>query len=104
MIKRRLWTFLLLCAVALAPVPGHADDDDKAMDRLRAAVTRGEVLSLSTLQERLSKAFPGLIVGVEVEEKKGRFIYEFKVLQANGRLLEIEMDAATAEVLEVEND
>jgi uncharacterized membrane protein YkoI len=104
MIKGRLWTFLLLCAIALAPMPGHADDDDKVMDRLRAAVSRGEALPLSTLQERLSKAFPGQIVGVEVEDKKGRFIYEFKVLQANGRLLEIEMDAASAAVLEVEND
>lgn len=104
MIKDWLWTFLLLGVIALAPMPTHADDNDKAMDRLRAAVARGEVLSLSTLQERLSKAFPGQIVGVEVEEKKGRFIYEFKVLQSNGRLLEIEMDAATAEVLEVEND
>jgi uncharacterized membrane protein YkoI len=104
MIKGRFWTFLFLCAIALAPMPGHADDDNKVMDRLRAAVARGEVLSLSVLQERLSKAFPGQIVGVEVENKKGRFIYEFKVLQPNGRLLEIEMDAATAEVLEVEND
>jgi len=104
MIKDRLRTFLLLSALALVPLPGHADDDGKVMDRLRGAVSRGEALPLSTLQDRLSKAFPGEIVGIEVEDKKGRFIYEFKVLQANGRLLEIEMDAATAAVLEVEND
>jgi uncharacterized membrane protein YkoI len=102
--KARFWTVLLLGAIALAPVPGHAGDDKKAMDRLRAAVARGEVLSLSTLQERLGKAFPGQIVSVKIKEKKGRFIYEFKVLPADGRLLEIKMDAATAEVLEVEND
>jgi uncharacterized membrane protein YkoI len=103
MIKARLSAILFVCLLALAAVEARADDED-VMDRLRAAVSRGEALPLSTLQRSLRKAFPGEIIGVEVDEDDGRFVYEFKVLQTGGRLLEVKMDAATGAVLDVEND
>ena len=96
-------TILLACLIALAPSLARADDQE-VMDRLRTAVERGEALPLSMLQRSLGRAFPGEIIGVEVDEDDGRFVYEFKVLQSSGRILEIEMDAADGAVLDVEND
>ena len=86
----------------MTPLAARSDDDD--LDQLRDAVARGDVLPLSALQEKLKKAFPGEIIRVELDEDDGRFIYEFKVLQSSGRLFEIEMDARTGDVLDVDDD
>jgi uncharacterized membrane protein YkoI len=99
---RFLLTAVLTCSVLMTPVAARSDDDD--LDRLRDAVARGDVLPLSVLQEKLTKAFPGEIIRVELDEDDGRFIYEFKVLQSSGRLFEIEMDARTGDVLDVDDD
>lgn len=98
--------FLIITALSLsiASIPGGSWADDDDLDRLRDAVDRGDVMPLSALQTKLMKAFPGEIIRVELDEDDGRFIYEFRVLQANGRLFEIEMDAQTGAVLDVDDD
>ena len=95
-------TFAFLMIAFAFALPAHADDSE--LDRLRDAVQRGEVMPLSELQAHVHRVAPGEIVKVELEEDEGKFIYEFKVLQANGRLVEIEMDARDARVLDVDND
>ncbi len=99
----RLLPFAFLSALVLAAPQARADDDDD-LDRLRDAVNRGEVMPLSALQDEVRRAFPGEIIRVKLDEDDGRFIYEFKVLKANGRLVEIEMDAKDGRVLDVDND
>ena len=53
------------------------------------------------LLERLRRTHPGQVLELELERDDGRWIYEVKLLQANGQLLKLEVDAATAQVLEV---
>lgn len=91
---------LISALLVTAPAVGGARD----LDKLRDAVKRGEVLPLSTLQEKLRARYPGDIIRVELDEDDGRFTYEFKVLQANGRLYEIEMDARDGTILDVDDD
>jgi uncharacterized membrane protein YkoI len=38
-------------------------------------------------------------VGVELERDDERWIYEFKVLKADGRVVEVTVDAASARIL-----
>lgn len=102
LMMRGLLPLMLICAVALPTWVARAGDDD--LDRLRDAVRRAEAMPLSTLQDHVRKAFPGDIISVEIDEDDGRFIYEFKVLQTNGRLLEIEMDAKDGKVLDIDDD
>jgi uncharacterized membrane protein YkoI len=89
-----------MLALTLAPINATAKD----LDRLRDAVKSGDVLPLSVLQEKLRISYPGDIIKVELDEDDGRFIYEFRVLQANGRLYEIEMDAKDGTILDVDDD
>lgn len=96
LIKMSLMSALLFTA----PAAGMARD----LDKLRDAVKRGDVLPLSVLQEKLRSSYPGDIIRVELDEDGDRFIYEFKVLQANGRLYEIEMDARDGRILDVDDD
>lgn len=100
--SNRLIPLAVLSALIFAAPQVRADDDD--LDRLRDAVNRGEVMPLSALQDEVRRAFPGEIIRVKLDEDDGRFIYEFKVLKTNGRLVEIEMDAKDGRVLDVDTD
>jgi uncharacterized membrane protein YkoI len=75
--------------------------DSRDHERARAAVEAGQVLPLPTLLERLRRTHPGQVLELELERDDGRWIYEVKLLQANGQLLKLDVDAATAQVLEV---
>lgn len=102
---RRTWRWLdpriawaLVLTAALAMPSARADDDH---DRARAAVQAGQVLPLSTLLERLRRSHPGQVLEVELERDDGRWIYEVKLLQADGQLLKLKLDAGSAQVLNV---
>jgi uncharacterized membrane protein YkoI len=95
---------VMLAAVAALWLAGltvarAGDEDDH--DRARAAVQAGEVLPLATLLERLQRSHPGQVMELELEREDGRWIYEVKLLQADGQLLKLELDARTAQVLKL---
>lgn len=75
--------------------------DSRDHERARAAVEAGQVLPLPALLERVRRTHPGQVLELELERDDGRWIYEVKLLQANGQLLKLEVDAATGQVLEV---
>lgn len=76
---------------------GSRDDHERA----RAAVQAGEVLALPLVLERLQRTHPGQVLELELEHEKGRWIYEIRLMQADGQLFKLTVDAATARVLEV---
>jgi uncharacterized iron-regulated membrane protein len=92
-----LSTLIVALATALASPPTLADNDQ---DRARAAVQAGKVLPLKTLLERLQREHPGQVLEVELEQDDGRWIYEIKLLQPGGRLVKLEVDAASGAVLQ----
>ena len=61
----------------------------------------GEVLPLPVVLERLQRDYPGRVLEVDLEREDGRWIYEIRLVQADGRLLKLEVDAATARILEL---
>lgn len=89
----------LAAALALALSSPWAWADDSDQDRARAAVQAGQVLPLKTVLERLEREHPGQVLEVELEQDDGRWIYEIKLLQPGGRLVKLELDAASAELL-----
>jgi uncharacterized membrane protein YkoI len=100
--RRRIHGLALVGAL-LASVPawqaaraGERDDHERA----RAAVQAGAVLPLATVLERLKRSHPGQVLEVELEQEGGRWAYEIKLLQADGQLLRLQLDASTAQVLE----
>ena len=63
-----------------------------------------QALPIAKLLERLKTQVPGEVVGIEFEREHGRWVYEFKVIDSKGRLLEVYVDAHTGEVLSMEED
>lgn len=90
----------LTLSIGFAVSSASARDSDDH-DRARAAVQAGEVLPLAQVIERLQRTHPGQVLELELEREDGRWIYEVKLLQADGQLLKLELDARTADVLKV---
>ena len=103
MIHRPLLALALaLSLLALAALPALASGNagrERDHDRARAALLAGEVLPLGQILERVQRLHPGHMLEVELEREDGRWIYEIKLLQASGGLLELEVDARNGSVL-----
>lgn len=98
---RRRWLLAgLVCgALAAAGVPFPAAADEPDQERARRAVQAGEVLPLHQVLERVARAHPGQVLEVELEQSQGRWIYEIRLLQPDGRLVKLVVDARNAELL-----
>ncbi|MGD2083254.1 MAG: PepSY domain-containing protein [Chromatiales bacterium] len=90
---------LLLALLALPALPALADHDEA-----RRLLDSGEILPLETVLERARRHTPGDILDVELDEEHGRHIYEILLLDAGGRVWELELDAATGELIEREEE
>jgi len=87
---------MLLAAALLVgglPRAGAGDHDDKRHDAVRRAVEAGEIRPLADIIAGVRDKLPGEIAGVEIERKNDRWLYEFRVIDARGRLFEVYIDA-----------
>lgn len=82
----------------------HNHDRDMA-ERLQAL---GEVLPLQDVLEQVARDYPGQVLKVDFEREdddddclkcRGRWIYELKLMQDQGRLTKLKVDARTGEAL-----
>lgn len=97
--------YLLLLIVALAPLPAGADDgNDRERADLDDAIRKGEVMPLSDILEKVRAKIQGRILEIEFQYKEGAPIYEIYILNSQGRRLEYEIDAGTAEILGLKDD
>jgi uncharacterized membrane protein YkoI len=112
--RRRFLAAVLMSAMApamsLADPPGRegmgAARHDH--DRARHALQQGEVRPVAEILRRVADEVPGEVVEVELEREnwlgKRLWVYEIKLIAQDGRLVEVLVDAATAEILAVEDD
>ena len=84
---------------AATPRLAHArDQDEQRRDEVRRAVETGEILSLADILSALRGKLPGEVAGVEIEHEDGRWRYEFRVVDGQGRLFEVYVDARSGEI------
>lgn len=83
-----------------APVIALAGDHGDH-ELARQAVESGQILPLREVLDRLERSYPGKVLAVELERDDGIWIYEIKLLQANGGLLKLKLNAKTADMLKV---
>lgn len=91
---------VLLSALAMFAAAAQADDDhDHDHDMARQAVERGEIKPLAEVLQAVRDKLPGEVASVKLERKRDRLFYEFRVVGARGRLLEVYVDATTGEIV-----
>jgi uncharacterized membrane protein YkoI len=93
--------YLVLIASLLA-APTWADGDDH--DHARRALQAGEILPLAEILKTAEAARGGRAIELELERDDGRWTYELELVTPEGRLYEMEIDAATGAVLEIEHE
>ena len=105
---RRLLIFLpFLCLGVLFSVePARAGDTEEApsQDQLHQLVEKGKILSLATLKSRVLARLPGELIDVSVGHDNDAIIYEFRILREGGQVTEVEVDAASGRIIEIENE
>lgn len=79
---------------ALGGIPAFARDHDDA----RRAVEAGEIRPLAEILTAIKEKLPGDVVGVKLEREAGVWAYELRVVDHNGRLFEIHVDARSGQV------
>lgn len=78
---------------------------NSGQDAARKALASGEILPLKTMLDLLEKALPNHnIIKVKFEQDDGLYIYELKVIDEKGVIREVEMNAKTGEILDIEVD
>ena len=94
--KRALTIFALTLGLSH---PVLADGDQY---RARAALEAGEILSLDVMFQRISDRVTGVPIDVELARDAGPWVYALEIRRENGRLVELEVDAATGVILKLE--
>lgn len=88
---------LLLVALLLAAGPAAQAGDDH--ERARAALREGRILPLERIVESAKQRFGGEVLDVDLEDEEDGFQYELKLIAPDGRILKLDYDAATGELL-----
>lgn len=73
--------------------------DGQSYQRARQAVDAGEILPVSQILRQLNQQLEGEIISVELEYEHQTWVYEFMLLQADGRLQEVYINASDGAVL-----
>jgi len=104
----KLITGLLLSAVAATAISVGmvvASDDEgwheegSAYEQAREAVEHGDALPLQEVRRRLNDIAPGRIVSTHYEYEFERWVYEFKIVDPEGRLQKVHLDARTGDLV-----
>ncbi len=91
----------IAAVLILAGTAALADPDDH--ERAREALSRAETIPLAEIMPAVEARFAARTIEVEFERDDGRWIYEFALVTPDGRIVEVEVDAATGRVIEAEH-
>lgn len=92
---------LALAALGALGVGGTAFADDEHDHELaRRALEQGKVLPLRTVLDKVEREVQGQALKVEFErDDDGRFVYKIRLLQPDGRVVKLKVDAVDGRVL-----
>ena len=89
------FALLLLGASPLLRADGHGSHE-----LARQALEQGRVLPLRAVLEKIERDYQGQALKVEFEQDDGRYIYEIRWLQSDGRMVKLKVDAVDGKVLD----
>lgn len=80
-------------------------DDDRSgdSDRAREGVSSGAILPLAAILSGIENHFGARMINAELHRKRGRLVYELELITPAGRVLDVQVDAATARVIRVDD-
>ncbi|MCI0508272.1 MAG: PepSY domain-containing protein [Gammaproteobacteria bacterium] len=77
---------------------------DIDQDDAKALRQQGVILPLEQVLQTAQRLHLGRVIEVELDKKRGRYIYEVEIADSNGRIWELKFDASDATLLSNERD
>ena len=78
--------------------------DDSDQNEAQALRKQGAILPLEQIVNAAQQMHRGRIVEVDLEKKRGRYIYEIELVDSNGQVWEMKFDAKDATLISQEKD
>ena len=100
----RPFALILIALIAAIGAPLGAAADDSDHDLARRLLEQGRILPLADIVDKVRSEIPGEMLEVEFETDDGAYIYELKILRPDGRVQEIEVEAASGKIIKIEDD
>lgn len=98
-------TVLLAIPLFLLPLSvGGQEPVQPDFEIAEDAVARGEILPLAEILKKVQIEHPGRVIEVELEFSDGLRVYEVELVTPEGRLIEVDLDARTGEILDFEEE
>ncbi|OJX34432.1 MAG: peptidase [Burkholderiales bacterium 68-12] len=92
---------LALAGALLAAAPAlQADERDHEL--ARQALEQGQILPLRSVLEKVERDYQGQVLKIEFERDDGRFVYKIRLLQGDGRMAKLKVDAVDGRVLGIQ--
>ena len=85
---------------------GHDEGNDEVHEHevVRGMAEQGDILSLEQILQNARQHHAGRVLETELEEKGGELVYEVEILDDNGEVWEMKLDARSGELLEEEQE
>ena len=100
-LRRLIFSCVALCLLGASPLLRADDHDHGSHELARQALEQGRVLPLRTVLEKIERDYQGQALKVEFEQDDGRFLYKIRLLQSDGRMVKLKVDAVDGRVLEI---
>jgi hypothetical protein len=84
-------------------VSADEDEDADDSDRARDGVSSGAILPLAAILSGVEDHFGARMINAELHRRSGRLIYALELITPLGRVLDVQVDAATARILRIDD-
>ncbi|MCU0953655.1 MAG: PepSY domain-containing protein [Hyphomicrobium sp.] len=105
-IGKSICAILTVLAAGMTPdLRARAGDEiDIGHDAARKLVESGRIRPLDAIVGTVGERVPGKLIETKLEKEHGQIVYELKILRPDGRVQEVEVDAAEGKILKIEDD
>lgn len=101
-LRRLILSGLALFLLGASPLLRADDHDHDAHELARRALEQGRVLPLRAVLDKIERDYQGQVLKVEFEQDDGRYLYKIRLLQSDGRMVKLKVDAVDGKVLEIQ--
>ena len=75
------------------------DDDRRRLEDVHDGVRKGKLKPLSQILASVRRHSPGDVVSVKLRREGDRYVYRIRMIDANGKLIRITVDAASSAIM-----
>ncbi len=73
--------------------------EEHSHDEARRLTEQGVILPLSEILSKIGEQEKSRVLELELEQKRGRYVYEIELLDKQGRVWEFKVDAQNGQIL-----